>query len=252
MKSVFVLLVLLLSLFSQAQISIVSPSTDTSICRGDTIVLKYGRFAYLDNDFNNGNIGTGWSGVAANPVFNNPCVEGVVGAYLWVGGAVSSERSLQTVPYPGDVLSACTANFWMRYSKFDSIPCNSPDSTSEGVHFQYTDAANVWHDLPLPSIARIGNLSEFGPFWTFVPGSGGYWDALPKADQDSSTLYHWNEYLIPIPDSLLGSSTRFGWYQEDDDFGSWGLDEIRISCEHDSVRWNDGLSYANNIGLFDH
>jgi len=239
------LFVFALSLASFGQglnITISNPTQDTTICEGDTLILQ-STTKFLNNDFNNGTIGVGWSSTAANPVFNNPCGDGPVGIHLWVGATNSATRTIETVSYDLTTGSACFVSFWMRYGRVQGAgPCEDPDLPDEGVHLQYRTNNGPWFDFPGPNLDPIGNLMTVGPgYWTLTPGTGGYWTAIQgQAGQAVSTLYHWNEYRVEIPPTAVSTSTQFRWAQlanSSTNFDAWGIDEVVIGCTPGNVIW---------------
>ncbi|MCF8296916.1 MAG: hypothetical protein K9J13_05155, partial [Saprospiraceae bacterium] len=164
--------------YSQCHIGITLPTQDTTICAGDSVWLKSkGSCTFLmNNSFNNGTIGSGWSSTAANPVFTNPCGPGPNGLHLWVGTTASTQRTLVTNNY--DVaLNGCVIEWDMRYGRVQgSGACEDPDAANEGVHLQYsTNNGATWTDFPGPNLYPSGANSTTPPFLTTVPGSGGYW-----------------------------------------------------------------------------
>ena len=147
MKTLYILIITLFLSIStiyeataQCNIVVTLPTQDTTICLGDSVYLEAdGTCTYLmNNDFNNGIIGTGWSSTAANPVYNNPCGNGPSGAHLWVGTTASATRTLVTNAYDLSI-GGCVVNWWMRYGLVQgSGPCEDPDASNEGVHLQYS------------------------------------------------------------------------------------------------------------------
>lgn len=226
-------------------ITIIDPGQDTTICEGDTVNLEC-TSAFLFNDFNNGTIGIGWSSTQANPVFTNPCGPGPVGTHLWVGTTPSPSRTLVTNTYDLTAGGACYIEFWMRYGLVPGAgPCEDPDASTEGVHLQYsTNNGLTWTDFPGPDLAPVGNLSTTGPFTTQVPGTGGYWAPFSSlAQQQQSTLYHWNLYNCPIPAAAVSTTTSFRWAQlttSSTGFDAWGIDEVIIGCTPPNLLWSTG------------
>ena len=232
-------------------ITIISPAQDTTICEGDTVFLECVS-AFLLNDFNNGTIGIGWSSTQANPVFTNPCGPGPNGPHLWVGTTPSSIRTLVTNTYDLIAEGACYIEFWMRYGLVPGTgPCEDPDQPDEGVHLQYsTNNGLAWTDFPGPNSEPIGNLNTAPPFITTVPGSGGYWQPYPTlAQQQMSTLYHWNLYRCPIPNAAVTTATSFRWAQletSNQGWDAWGIDEVVIGCEPFNLFWSTGATTTHD------
>ncbi|MGM0612294.1 MAG: hypothetical protein ACQESM_02160, partial [Bacteroidota bacterium] len=186
---------------SQCNIEILTPTQDTTICEGDSLqLISDGSCTFLmNNTFDNGTIGSGWSSTAANPVFTNPCGPGPGGgAHLWVGTTSSNERTLITNSY--DVSStSCMVKWWMRYGEESmSGDCEDPDEPDEGVHLQYsTNNGTTWTDFPGPDQDPVGTNSFNPPFQgnTTTKGTGGYWepDGVPPSPPTQS-VYYWHEY----------------------------------------------------------
>lgn len=177
------------------------------VCQGDQVTFAYpdaGCPTYMmDNNFNNGQIGVGWSS-NASPMFNNPCGPGPDNStYLWIGPATSFPRRLTTVNY--NVTTQCQICFDMKYaSQADSSPCEGPDQSTEGVHLQYstTSANGPWIDI-------------------------NYWN--PNGGYDP-ILTTWNHYCENVP---VNGNVWFSWYQNvtsGNVYDHWGLDNVQIFC----------------------
>ncbi|MCF8327035.1 MAG: gliding motility-associated C-terminal domain-containing protein [Bacteroidales bacterium] len=239
----------------QCDIEILKPTKDTTICEGDSLQLvSDGSCTFLmNNTFDNGTIGSGWSSTAANPVFTNPCGQGPGGAHLWVGTTNSQERTLITNPY--DVSStSCVIKWWMRYGKVSTNgDCEDPDEPDEGVHLQYsTNSGNTWTDFPGPDLDPVGTNATTPPFQgnTTSKGRGGYWepDGVPPSPP-TQTLYYWHEYEDSIPAAAATTSTQFRWAQlstSDQGYDAWGIDEVEIYCPgQQNVSWSNGIQAFN-------
>lgn len=241
--------------FSQCHIDITLPTQDTTICDGDSVWLKSkGSCTFLmNNNFNNGTIGIGWSSTAANPVYNNPCGVGPNGYHLWVGTTASQQRTLITNNY--DVsLGGCIIEWFMRYGRVQgSGACEDPDASTEGVHLQYSiNNGGNWSDFPGPNLNPTGPNSVPGPFITTVPGSGGYWQPVSgSAAQSNHPLYFWHKYECSVPVIASTTSTKFRWAQlanSSAGWDAWGIDEVQISCPNNqNVIWSHGPTVLNPI-----
>jgi gliding motility-associated-like protein len=226
------------------------------ICAGDAVsIAAIGGCGYLmKNDFNNQQLGTGWSSTAANPVFTNPCGPGPSGAHAWVGTTASQQRTLVTIPYDVSI-GGCSIEWDMRYGLVPgSGPCEDPDAASEGVHLQYAINApsyTAWTDFPGPNLAPVGPNSTSAPFVTNTPGSGGYWQPLSSASaQNNSTLYHWHRYACSVPTIAATTATKFRWAQlatSNTGFDAWGIDEVEIVCPTGNLNilWSTGDTVFN-------
>jgi len=227
------------------------------MCIGDSLDLSSNGSAnfLMNNNFNNHQLGTGWSSTAANPTFNNPCqcvplntctsyingCPGAVGpnsAFAWVGTTASQTRTLETNSYQllQFSLGGRKVEWWMMYgSCHDNNACEDPDELDEGVHLQYSvNNGATWADFPGPNVNPVGNTSATGPFNTTIPGSGGYWTPLSyNSQQIISPLYNWNKYSVMVPSNAYTNTTKFRWAQlatSSTGYDAWGIDEVEISC----------------------
>ncbi|HSG68332.1 MAG TPA: PKD domain-containing protein, partial [Bacteroidales bacterium] len=261
------------SVFAQeCTIDIVLPTSDTTICLGDSIYLRAEGSCdvFLNNGFEGG-IGVGWSSTAANPTFPSfgcdetctwgfsNCQEyrfgrGPNGQYLWVGATNSTERTIITDTF--DVtIGNCQVKFWMRFGRQENSAagyCEDPENagpggygsaTGEGVHLQYSiDDGMTWVDFPGINQFPEGPNDPEPPFLTYVDGTGGYWDPTPTGfgghtarRYDTSNVYWWHEYSCPIPPPAETAATRFRFAQLNTDqegYDTWGLDEVKIFCSN--------------------
>ncbi|MBI5540988.1 MAG: hypothetical protein HY951_13065, partial [Bacteroidia bacterium] len=209
-------------------IGFITPDT-IKICEGDVVTLtsEGGCPTYMmNNDFNNGLIGSGWTS-NATPTFTNPCVAytgaGDGTTCLWVGNAASFPRELVTVGY--NVTTSCQICFDMVYSsQANSSPCEGPDMPTEGVHLQYSTGGSTgpWFDI-------------------------NYWDPLGGYDP---TMTSWQNYCENVP---VNGMVWFRWYQDvtsGNDFDHWGLDNVQIFCPPPSqtVTWTaNGTPFSNTF-----
>ena len=246
MKNIFVIFLFFLSItnsFSQAYWDTVSVSP-LEICLGDCVdpYSNGGNATILmNNDFNNGLIGTGWSSNSAQ--FDNPCNTTGTGiwdgtTYLWVGPASSFPRDLTTVAF--DVTSACQICFDFKMAtQGNPSPCEGPDEMDEGVSLQWsTNGGATWTDIvyfcpdgnQYPSNAWVGQSTAGG-------GSSGPFLA-------------WDNYCFNVPAAAAGTNTQFQWHQEQVTASTndhWGIDNVFINCPQPnvSITWND-----SNLGDF--
>ncbi len=177
------------------------------ICLGDQVSFFYANAGcptyMMNNNFNNGTIGSGWQS-NASPMFNNPCGPGPDGTtYLWIGPATNFPRQLTTVGF--QVTTQCQICFDMKYAtQGQSSPCEGPDESTEGVHLQYSTAG--------PS----------GP-WLDI----NYWDPIGGYDPYFTT---WQNYCENVP---INGTVWFRWYQDvtsGNDYDHWGIDNVEIFC----------------------
>ncbi|MBI5541281.1 MAG: gliding motility-associated C-terminal domain-containing protein [Bacteroidia bacterium] len=194
------------------------------ICEGEHVKLhSWGNCDdyLMDNNFNNGSIGAGWS-TNASPMFNNPCVSGPDGSTcLWIGPATNFPRELVTLPF--NVTTSCTICFDMIYSvQGVSSPCEGPDLPTEGVHLQWSNNG--------------------GTTWTDIQ----YWS--PNGGHDPA-LTNWHNYCCNVP--VAGNNVQFRWYQSNtsgNNYDHWGIDNVVITCPQTSNVWwtgPGGFTYNN-------
>lgn len=229
MKRVQILLLfVLLSLYSYSQcfMNILQPTQDTTICLGDSIQFSaYGSCTFLmNNDFDLGTVGTGWSS-NASPMFNNPCPPTVLpatGVVCWVGSATNFPRELVTVNYDMS-LGGCSIEFDMKYGEQQtSTNCEDPDAANEGIHLQYsTNNGVLWTDIY---------------YWT------------PTSSM-SGPLYIWNHYNLSVPVAASTNNSKFRWFQDltsGNTWDHWGIDNVEIQCPNNqNIFWNYGATDLN-------
>ncbi|MFO8086836.1 MAG: PKD domain-containing protein [Bacteroidales bacterium] len=251
------LMMLFMMLFSQkakAQCEVTANAYPQVVCAGDAVTLSAsgGCGFLMNNDFNNGTIGVGWSSAAANPVFSNPCGPGPNGAHLWVGTTASQSRTLVTVDYDVSI-GGCDIEWWMRYGRQSGAGnCEDPDYYDEGVHLQWsTNNGATWTDFPGPDQDPVGTNSINPPYNTTTPGTGGYWepDGVPP-DPPTQSVYYWHEYACNIPVAATSTATQFRWAQlstSSSGFDAWGIDEVEIKCPTGNLNviWDHGPTVLN-------
>lgn len=224
-KFLFPLIALIFSFTHQAQAQcfaeITSPAADTSICIGQSVNIEaFASCSYLmNNNFNNGTIGTGWSSNAV-PMYTNPCGPGLPGSgiHCWIGSAVLNPRELVTNSFL--LFNGCNISWEMRYAADEnSTDCEDPDLVAEGVHLQYSlPPYSTWTDIQ---------------YWT--PNSS-----------STGPLYSWQEYNMPVPPVAFGPATKIRWYQLDAtnyEYDHWGIDEVQIVCpQSQNIIWSNGVN----------
>lgn len=233
---------------STAQCDVTAFVYPIQVCAGSSVFLSsVGSCGYLMNvDFNNNQLGVGWSSTAANPVFNNPCGPGPNGPHAWVGATTSSARSLVTVGYDVSI-GGCKLRWFMRYGPNGGTNCESPDEPGEGVHMQYsTNNGGTWTDFPGPNVDPVGSNTTTPPFITTVPGKGGYWTPV-SGNAATGPLYFWHDYEVVVPPVAATTNTQFRWAQlanSSAGYDAWGIDEVEILCPNSSVKvaWSTGDS----------
>ncbi|MFO8053668.1 MAG: gliding motility-associated C-terminal domain-containing protein [Bacteroidales bacterium] len=263
-SSIFLVMGFSSFLSAQCHIDILKPTKDTTICQGDSVHLVSDGACtfFMNNDFDDGSIGVGWSSTGANPVFTNPCGTGPDSVYLWVGTTPSNTRSLETHDY--DVSSTnCIIKWYMRYgAQPGSGDCEDPDLSDEGVNLQYsTNGGASWTNFPGLNQYPQGtnnytnNTGAQGDDFmgiTTTPGTGGEWEpdgvtssSYPPQGSPDDAVYYWHEYENTIPAAAATQNTRFRFIQLSNSsagFDAWGVDEVEIYCPgHQNIAWSHGV-----------
>ncbi len=180
-------------------------------CGGGTVTLTAngtgGVTFAMDNDFNGGTAGPGWT-VSPAGQFNNPCGGGVDGTtYMWMGNTTAAPRTLETAPL--NVSCGGTICFDMMYAaQGGAAPCEGPDLANEGVYLEYS--------------------IDGGATWITIQ----YWD--PNGGNDPQ-MTSWNNYCFPIPLAAETNNTLFRWYQGGSSgtcCDHWGIDNVTITAQN--------------------
>lgn len=211
---------------AQCTVSI-TPSTTTVPCNGGQVTLTAsatgGSSSVLNEDFNSGSVGSGWS-VSASGKFNNPCDASYDGnTYMWMGNTTAAPRNMTTVGF--DLSCGAEVCFYLDYAtQGGSSPCEGPDLSDEGVNFEYsTDGGNTWT-----------LIHYFNP-------NGGY----------DATLTSWNQYCYTIPPGAETTNTMFHWYQGGSSGNCcdhWGIDDVTINAVDCSSFWYDWAQVPGTTG----
>lgn len=190
----------------KAQCTVDAFANPISIICGESVQLSAsgnsGNLA-LDNDFNDGTPGSGWS-ATSSATYTNPCGPGLDGStHLWMGDATPQPRTLTTVGL--DLTLGGQICFDLDFStQGDAAPCEGPDEPDEGVYLQYsTDGGNTWVTIH-------------------------YFDPLGGNDP---TLTSWNTYCFPIPNGAETGNTLIRWFQDATsgaEYDHWGIDNVQI------------------------
>ena len=208
MKKFLILFSFLIGAFaanSQCQVT-ATPSVNQVVC-GDCVDLNavgsYGT-AVLDNDFDNGTVGAGWSTTPGAALFTNPCDPSFDGGtYIWMGSATAGARNLTTTNF--DMSCGGQVCFYLDYaSQGGTGDCEGPDLPTEGVYFQYS--------------------TDGGTTWTTI----NYWDPLGGNDPQMTT---WNQYCFTVPVGGQTTNTMFQWAQTGNSgtcCDHWGIDNVEI------------------------
>ncbi len=220
--------------YSQCDIE-ASAYPETIYCGQEAILTAFGSgdgTVMLDEDFDGGAFGPGWSSTPGAVMWNNPCSPGGVDGttHAWMGNNTTVPRDIVTTNYD---LSGATAGVTICFdllfaSQGDAAPCEGPDEPDEGVYLQYsTDGGATWITIHY-----------------FDPNGG-----------NDPQLTNWNNWCFPIPGAAITPNTQFRWHQDNDsgqDYDHWGIDNVEI-IQNDvnaTVEWgNPGDSYYHNYGV---
>lgn len=230
-RSIAIFIALISSHFIYAQCEINVSADPLEIVCGQSVTLSaYGSSTgqvVLDEDFNSGGFGPGWSSTPGATSFSNPCSPGGVDGtpHAWMDNNTAVPRTLESAPYD---LSAATAGVTICFDMLfaeqgDAAPCEGPDEPDEGVYLQYsTDGGATWIDIH-------------------------YFD--PNGGSDPQ-LTNWNTWCFELPLAAITSSTIIRWHQTADsgaDYDHWGIDNVQIfqnDINSEIVWLHDGYSYG--------
>ncbi|OPZ98963.1 MAG: hypothetical protein BWY70_01101 [Bacteroidetes bacterium ADurb.Bin408] len=215
------------------------------ICLGDSVALtSVGNCNnyVLNNDFNNGTPGTGWS-ATNQAMFTNPCQpnspDGTI--YFWMGSTSPAPRNLTTVDF--DISQGGSIQFEMRYSiQAANSPCEGPDEYDEGMAIQYsTNGGSTWTTIEY--YAPNGDILNYIPTAS-TPGASG-----------NTPFTVWTTRTVPIPAPAWTPSTRFRWAQTSSTsevFDHWGLDNVSIQVPPPLITywWSHGPTVQNPPAVF--
>jgi len=228
----------------KSQCTISATANPNNVCAGSPVTLNStgGCGFLMNNNFDNGTLGSGWSS-AAGVSFTNPCGPGPSGIHLWMGNNVPIPRTLTTIPF--NVMGVCQITFWMRFSiQGQSSPCEGPDLVDEGVSLQYT----------VNSGATYTDIVYFRPDGVLCPGypwTAG-WTSVSSGMQTPFTT--WQQYTFTVPAAAQSPNTQFRWRQHSysgQGFDHWGVDEIQIQCPSGvNVTWSHGATGFNPPSVF--
>jgi hypothetical protein len=212
--------------FGQSSVSIVVDTLEPDtvhLCKGDTLQFSIvGDYTLINNNFNSGELGYGWSYVTPGFIFQAPCDTIMADSYyLWFGDQTPVERTLTTLDM--NLTGGGQVSFSLKFGKQGDIPsCEGPDEAREGVSLQYsTDFGLTWQDI-----------TYYCPNGTTMASNPG--TQLPLT-YFPTTFCNWNHYTFTIPLAAQSPNTRIRWIQNycsyyDNHFDdNWGLDNIKVS-----------------------
>jgi gliding motility-associated-like protein len=199
-------------------------------CTGGNVVLtaegQGASVLALDNDFDFGNAGSGWtSNVTAS--FNNPCNPSVDGGtYMWMGSSAQHPRIIQTVPL--DLSCGGDVCFYLDFAtQGDASPCEGIDLADEGVYLEYsTNGGATWNTMEYFGPAGVGNITN--------------------DDGTNPQMTSWNQYCYQIPLAAETPNTIIHWAQTGSSGATtdhWGIDNVTISSVADCTPYWYDYSY---------
>lgn len=223
--------------FSQCHINAtINPNV---ICAGSPVTLNSsgGCGFLMNNYFNNGTLGAGWSS-AVGVSFTNPCGPGPNGIHLWMGNNVPIPRTLTTVPF--NVMGICQITFWLRFTiQGQSSPCEGSDLVDEGVSLQFTTNGGATY-------TDIVYFRPDGVLCPSFPWATGFVNVTAGQQTPFTT---WQQYTFSVPAAAQSPNTQFRWRQHSysgQGFDHWGVDEIQIVCPSGvNVAWSHGATGFN-------
>ena len=202
---------------------IFSTTMDTVPCGGGPVTITaWDSSSYaLNNDFNTGTAGAGWS-VSPAGVFTNPCGPGPGGAtdpHMWMGNTTAAPRELSSVPLDLSCGADSVCFDFKMAIQGTPAPCEGPDLVNEGVYLEYTTTGGApWTTIFYFQPNTAGSLNSA------TPGSGDY--------------TAWANYCFEIPPAAITTGTSLHWYQ-DGSSGTccdhWGIDNVVVklsSCSY--------------------
>lgn len=215
------------SVFGQCSVEIVSSKNEVYCGDQVDLTLNFSGSMKLANDFNQCQIGNGWS-TSFSPQFNVPCVSSQDGScFLWTDTITWQDRYIEspTISLKNDV----RLRFDMKYGVQSGIPsyCEGIDLPEEGVYVEYKINAGAWE-----------TLKYFEP-------KGGF----------DTVLTNWHTYELDVPLSGIEEwqLVKFRWIQLEKSYPThdqWGLDNIKIEIINTNsyAKWRH-LSDSTNIDI---
>jgi gliding motility-associated-like protein len=221
----------LLSFQVRSQCDVTATASSYEIYCGESVDLTaFGQSSgtvVLNEDFNTGGFGTGWSSTPGATSFTNPCSPGGVDGttHAWMDNNTSVPRTLESASYD---LTAATAGVTICFdllfaSQGGASPCEGPDEPDEGVYLEYsTDGGATWQTIHY-----------------FDPNGG-----------NDPLLTNWNNWCFQVPNGAITANTMFRWHQTADsgaDYDHWGIDNVEIyqNDNNAELEWlHDGYSYG--------
>jgi gliding motility-associated-like protein len=213
----------LATLFSWSQCGVTAVSSVDPIPCGTCVDLNamgVSGIPVMNNDFNGGVVGPGWSSTTA-ATFTNPCGPGPGGTYMWMGAASPAPRQMTTNAFDLECGGQVCFDFRMA-EQGGASPCEGPDTPLEGINFQYsTNGGATWNVL-----------NYFDPIGGFDP-----------------IMTTWNNYCFTIPAGPAFANVMFQWEQNTTSSAAndhWGIDNVVINA-NDCDYWYDWSHLAGAL-----
>lgn len=205
-KFLLLITLIILTTISWGQCSVTATSTLSPIVCGQCVDLNavgtQGTLV-MNNDFNTGVAGPGWSTTSAAD-FSNPCGPGPGATYMWMGATSPAPRTLTTNNFDMSCGGQVCFDFRME-EQGGASPCEGPDLATEGIYFQYsTNGGATWTTINY-----------------FQPNPGGA----------AGTVTNWNNYCFTLPAGAWTTATMFQWTQSATSSNlndHWGIDNVTI------------------------
>jgi len=227
-----------LTLAQNCEINVSASEYDIS-CGSCVTLTAFGQntnFSVLNEDFNTGGFGPGWSGTPGAVNFSNPCSGGGVDGtpHAWMDNNTDVPRELVSASYDfSSSVNGVSICFDMMYAiQGEGAPCEGPDEPNEGVYLEYS--------------------TDGGSTWTTI----NYFDPLGG---NNSILTSWNNYCFDLPAVAITANTQIRWYQNvgsGQDYDHWGIDNLQIYFNDiaSEVTWiadpaNGFPAYTYGIGV---
>jgi gliding motility-associated-like protein len=209
-----------------ATIAIVNVQSPLECGGGDIVLTALGQGASvlaLDNDFDFGTAGAGWTS-NVNASFSNPCDPSIDGGtYMWMGNSAQHPRIIQTVPL--DLSCGGDICFWLDFATQGAAsPCEGIDLADEGVFLEFSvDGGASWTTMEYFGPAGVGNNTSGGGTNAQMTSWNQYCYTIPAAAETPATIIHWAQ---------TGSSGLNNDH--------WGIDNVSISSVADCTPyWYD-------------
>lgn len=218
------------NVFGQCNLTASPDSVNINCGQSVTLIAQvFASAPVLEEDFNSQSLSAGWnSSIPVN--YSNPCgptLDGTPAAWM---GSNTFPRVLTTVGF--DLSCGALVCFELDFANDENtVDCEDPDQTDEGVFFQYSvDGGVTWIDI-----------------FYFEP-----------TNNMTGPYFQWAEYCFDIPAGAFSTNTMFQWNQPNATQGAfdhWGIDNVVITpyiCGGGPASFDwDNLPGANDPAIQD-